>query len=193
MWLNFLSVASAKPNCNVPKPPPICEGGDPRPPPPKPQPTPPPPSMSLQRPGITGSGYFLDTEFNVLVRPQAADKSNVSRMVVEKGSTDNGPWSAWVDRPVPPSGSGNFGPQYPFYSSSLKYVVVLPRTCFRARFFTARGGYSPWSAAKCAASAFRASPRFAPCSSAARATCSTMIFDPADVRPQNVRSLEHES
>lgn len=143
--------ATARPNCNVPKPPPICERGDP-PPPPKPQPTPPPP-MSLQRPGITGGGYFLDTEFNVYVRPQTADKSKVTRMAIEKGSTDNGPWSAWVDRPVAPSGSGNIGPQYPFYLASLKYVDVLPRTCFRARFFTATGGYSPWSAAKCAASA----------------------------------------
>lgn len=148
--------ASAKPNCNVPKPPPICEGGDPPPPPPKPTPPLPPP-MSLQRPGITGGGYFLDTEFTVMARPQAADKSNVTRMVIEKGMTDNGPWFAWVDRPVAPSGSGTIGPQYPFYSSSLKYADVLPRTCFRARFFTARGGYSPWSAAKCAASAPAAS------------------------------------
>ncbi len=144
--------ASAKPNCNVPKPPPLCEVGDPPPPPPRPTPPLPPP-MSLQRPGITGGGYFLDTDFTVMVRPQAAEKSDVARMVIEKGATDNGPWSAWIDRSVPPSGSGNFGPQYPFYSSSLKYVEVLPRTCFRARFFTDRGGYSPWSAAKCAASA----------------------------------------
>lgn len=143
---------NAKPNCNAPKPPPICDAGEPPPPPPAPHPPAPPP-MSLQRPGISGGGYYLDTEFTVWVKPQPADKSNVARLVVETSTSDNGPWSAWTDRPVSPSGSGSTGLQYPFYGSTLKYIEVMPRTCFRARFYSANGGYSPWSAAKCAASA----------------------------------------
>ena len=118
--------------CNVPNPPPACDG----------PPDPPPPP--LQRPLIDAFGNDLYERIHVGVKAQDADASQVTSYTVEKAPGAAGPWST-VQSNVP-----YFNSPFRLNTVTWDYTAPSPQICTRARVHRSSTDFSPWSITKCA-------------------------------------------
>lgn len=117
--------------CNVPNPPPACDG-------------PPEPPPSLQRPLIDAFGDDFYERIHVGVKAQLADASQVRTYTVQVAPNAAGPWST-VQSGVPYVDS-----PYQVNEVSSDYTAASPQLCTRARVHRSATDFSPWSVTKCA-------------------------------------------
>jgi hypothetical protein len=134
-------LAQAAPRCNVPDPPPACDGGSPDPSPSTSTPTPPssPSPVAPPAPELGVASRWIAFHRAPSVTPYLFTPSTVpvTGAVLQQGASAAGPWTV-------PTGYASDTVPFPVSLPNIYYASTLDRQCFRARLFNTVGS-SPWT------------------------------------------------